>query len=922
MELKSMSLVKFLISVVFIVCALPLVSQKGPEELRPIARELLSRKQRFSQTNLELFERERSAQPTPDFRNFVEKSEFFHLKTEAVSQLHDSRPELIQLPISHADQISILDLYRVDIFSEQYQLSASDGQSFPRREDMIFYRGIVSGDDGSIATVSIIEEEVRILFSSREGNHRMHRVSDEQYVFYKDSDVHQTHAFSCDVTEAQVMSGGSGEHIQQRSVLTGNCVEVYFECDYKSYQDNGNSVVNTEAWVATLFNEVATMYENEDIPISISDIMVWNTTDPYASLTSTGAMLSAFITQTSQNGYDGRLAHLLSTRPLFGGIAYIDVLCHNTLACAVSTSLSTTIVPFPNYSWNINCVTHEMGHNFGSQHTHNCVWNGNNTQIDDCGSEYGNEQPCYDEQDPILPVDGTIMSYCHLVGVGVNFSLGFGPQPGNLIRNEYENASCNTGNCTPPGCTNLSSPLPLATLVEVSSNISWLPVTGVDGYRLTIGTTPTSGNIVNNVDVGLVTTYNPASNLPFNTIIYVKVVPYNSAGNAVGCTNDSFTTEANVAPACTQLTSPTNGAVNVAPTADLFWLHSVGNQTGYKITIGTTPGGGQILNLFNVGNVTTYNPATLPSNTTVYVKITPYWTGGDITGCTIVSFTTADASYCSSAGVNQDDEWISGFSLGTFSNSSGAQGYSNFTNLTAHVAAGGSYTASITPGYDGPAFPEYFRIWIDSNHDGIFQNPGERVLSIGSATGTVSGTVNIPVNSYIGTTRMRVSMRYGGYSTPCQTFEWGEVEDYTVHIHCNLVSTTTDAGVGSLPWAVDCVSSGETITFKSTLNGQTILLEDFYPIIDSPMSIVTTQASNIKVHGLTTQKVFKINAGVTASISGLDIIAGTASEGSAIDNLGTLSLTNIEITPHVGLNNAKLIKNTGILTLHGNCMIH
>ena len=38
------------------------------------------------------------------------------------------------------------------------------------------------------------------------------------------------------------------------------------------------------------------------------------------------------------------------------------------------------------------------------------------------------------------------MSYCHLRGVGVNFSLGFGVQPGNVIRNTIAQASCLT-NC-------------------------------------------------------------------------------------------------------------------------------------------------------------------------------------------------------------------------------------------------------------------------------------------------------------------------------------------------------------------------------------------------------------------------------------------------------------------------------------------
>jgi len=42
------------------------------------------------------------------------------------------------------------------------------------------------------------------------------------------------------------------------------------------------------------------------------------------------------------------------------------------------------------------------------------------------------------------------MSYCHLNQVGINFSLGFGTQPGNVIRNVFNGASC-LGTCGDPG---------------------------------------------------------------------------------------------------------------------------------------------------------------------------------------------------------------------------------------------------------------------------------------------------------------------------------------------------------------------------------------------------------------------------------------------------------------------------------------
>jgi hypothetical protein len=784
---------------------------------------------------------------------------------------------------------------------------------------MIFYRGVIDGLPGSVAALSVVGEEVRIMYSSSLGNHRIHQVEGDQYVHYRDREITQRPAFNCDVTDAHVMPG-SELGIQQRSMMSGNCVEIYFECDYKSYQDNGSSVPNTEAWVATLFNEVATLYENEDIPVFISDIMVWTTSDPYSQLNNISAMLDEFVSQIGSNNYDGRLAHLLSTRNLGGGIAYVNVLCSASIPCGVSTSLSTTITEFPLYSWNVEVVTHELGHNFGSRHTHNCVWNGNSTQIDDCGNLAGDVQSCYDDDIPILPEDGTIMSYCHLVGVGINFSLGFGPQPGDLIRNKYENAPCNTGVCTPPECTEMTDPAPSETLVEVSSNISWAAIGEADGYRITIGTSPSNGSIANNIDVGFTTTYNPSGNLPFNSTIYTKVVPYNIIGSAVGCSNQTFTTEPNSAPLCTELSFPLDGSTDVPVNVDLTWEHSVGNQQGYKISIGSTPGGVDVLNNYDVGNVTLYSPGSLPANETLYVRIKPYWQNGDTDGCMEISFSTAGQLYCNSSSQNATEEWISQVTLGNFTHSSGSQQYSDFSGQTIHVAAGATYTLSITPGFDGQTFPEYFRVWIDYDRDGEFANPGERVFQA-AASSTVTGTVTIPLTADIGTTRIRVAMRWGSYSTPCQVFSYGEVEDYTIRIHCNHVSLTGDTGAGTLPWALACATPGETITFSNSLQGDTILLNNNAAIIANPLSVMAESEDDIWIKGVSVQQVFRVNAGIEATIGGLHIIAGTASEGSGVLNFGNLHLQDVQILRHPGIQNAMTVKNTGTMHLYGDTQI-
>jgi hypothetical protein len=98
-----------------------------------------------------------------------------------------------------------------------------------------------------------------------------------------------------------------------------------------------------------------------------------------------------------------------------------------------------------------------------------------------------------------------------------------------------------------PLAATLVSPLNGATGVALSATLNWLAGGGAapTGYRLYFGTdgggvTPPT-NIVNNQDLGLVTTYDPAS-LSYSTTYYWKIVPYNGAGNAASTPIWSFTT--------------------------------------------------------------------------------------------------------------------------------------------------------------------------------------------------------------------------------------------------------------------------------------------------------------------------------------------------------------------------------------------
>ncbi len=93
-------------------------------------------------------------------------------------------------------------------------------------------------------------------------------------------------------------------------------------------------------------------------------------------------------------------------------------------------------------------------------------------------------------------------------------------------------------------------------------------------------------------------------------------------------------------PSCVSVTSPTDGAIDVDENEDISWGNATGAPTGYLISIGTTPGGTDILNAFDAGLVNTYDPGVLAYATTFYVTITSYNGNGNATGCTESSFTT------------------------------------------------------------------------------------------------------------------------------------------------------------------------------------------------------------------------------------------------------------------------------------------
>ena len=253
-------------------------------------------------------------------------------------------------------------------------------------------------------------------------------------------------------------------------------------------------------------------------------------------------------------------------------------------------------------------------------------------------------------------------------------------------------------------------------------------------------------------------------------------------------------------------TAPTLTASNAtATTADLSWSGATDNVavTGYDVYKDGI--------LLTSVTGTTYQATGLTPATSYSFTVT----AKDAAGNNSVSSNTATITtlnqtltYCASKGTTVTDEYIGNVQIGTINNASGnGNGYSDFTALSTNIS--GTVTITVTPTWTATVYSEGYSVWIDYNQDGDFADAGEQVWSnVATKTTPVIGTFTVPSTATAGSTRMRVSMKYNAIPTECETFTYGEVEDYTVVI-----------GVTPLSFIASTPSSTTILVYPNPVKG-------------------------------------------------------------------------------------------------------
>jgi len=360
-----------------------------------------------------------------------------------------SRVVFKEVPVPGGGAVT-LELKRV-ILSEATTRVFVDGQPVDFRMPASFWSGRISGQEDSYAFLALSQYGCRGWFGTAGNvNHLIARPNVQGDWNFSDSRLVTSERldrdgfkpeFNCNLLDTP---GSSGlievDPSAPMSALTGPIpnfdAPIAFETDYEFYQDTfGGNMPAAQTYAFSLIASISDRYrEQVGVIFSLPYVGFHSVNNDGWTSTDCFGRLEQFRSAWANGGapVHAELYHLISGVPVSGcgGVAYLPGLCDQQYGFGMSAHINGNVT-FPPVqgplTWDFMVVAHELGHNFGSMHTHDY-----SPPIDRCASG-----------DCTVTPNGTIMSYCHTCPGGMsNITLYFHSRVATVIRNFVVASSC------------------------------------------------------------------------------------------------------------------------------------------------------------------------------------------------------------------------------------------------------------------------------------------------------------------------------------------------------------------------------------------------------------------------------------------------------------------------------------------------
>jgi len=249
-----------------------------------------------------------------------------------------------------------------------------------------------------------------------------------------------------------------------------------------------------------------------------------------------------------------------------------------------------------------------------------------------------------------------------------------------------------------------------------------------------------------------------------NTTYYVR-----SEGACVGGTTacSSVSVQVTAIPGCATSLSPSNGTTNISASGTtLTWSPGTGSPTGYDVYLSATQS--DVTNnlssakILDNQNVTSVNTGTLSGSTTYYWKVVPKNCGGDATGCSVLSFTTAVPCTSPTFTTSKTDVLCFGQSTGSISvNASGGQSPYQYSKDNGSNWSSGSTFNSLLVGN--------YTILVKGNDDCVSSSS---VVTITGPVSAITSNAGIDVTSCVGVNNTLGDSPTASGGTGTLTYSW------------------------------------------------------------------------------------------------------------------------------------------------------